>query len=134
MKLLLILGTTAPLLLAGAVPAVAQQATAPPAATSATHTTTDFTTSRNAYLHDAREHMRHWGQRLQAFGAQVHASGEQVADPAAKDLDVAWAKTRNEWHLLQDATASDWAQAKQSFETASLQLRDVWRKIETRQN
>jgi len=90
----------------------------------------DATADRDTYVRKAQDDLRDWQQKLHAFGEKAKIEGQKDSTAVANDLNKAWAKTKTEADRLQSASADAWESAKVSYEKASRELRDDWRKID----
>jgi hypothetical protein len=117
-----------PLLLFGALPAVAGQSISSdtPIQLAAGG---DSTVDRDTYTQKARDAMHEWQQKLHDFGEKAKAKGQEKATAAENELKAAWTKADAEEHKLESASAEGWESAKISFEKASHDLKEVWDKI-----
>ena len=120
-----------PLLLFGALPAVAGQSISSdtPIQLAAGG---DSTVDRDTYTQKARDSMHEWQQKLHDFSEKAKAKGQEKGNAAENELKAAWTKADAEQHKLQSASAEGWESAKISFEKASHDLKEAWDKIRLR--
>jgi hypothetical protein len=115
-----------PLLLMGALPAIAGQS-------GAVHThiqlVADNDADRAPFTQKAQEDMQQWRQKLHDFGEKAKESGQQGGAAAKDDLDHAWTKAKEAADRLRTVGADGWQGAKTSYESASHHLADTWNKI-----
>jgi len=76
-----------------------------------------FANKKAEYEVGARREMDLWQRRMSE--ADAHAQ---------KDLDHAWVATKEQWALLQQATADSWDRSRAAFERASEHLKGTWEK------
>ncbi len=84
---------------------------------------------RDTSKQKAEADMREWRRKLRDFGARAEATGKKAGDTAKTDLDQAWARADAASAKVEAAGDKDWDSAKASFEKASHQLAEAWRRI-----
>jgi hypothetical protein len=118
-----------PLMLFGALPAVAGQPTpAPRSGTPTRLAADDSTTDRDTYAHRAQADMQEWQRKLHRVGETTEAKGREAGNTAENDLNEVWTRAEAASRKLQAVAADDWESAKASFERASHELTDTWHK------
>ncbi len=90
----------------------------------------DATADRDTYVRKAQDDLRDWQQKLHEFGEKAKIERQKDSTAVENDLNKAWAKTKTEADKLQSASADAWESAKVSYEKASRELMDDWRKID----
>ena len=90
----------------------------------------EATADRDTYIRKAQDDLRDWQQKLHEFGEKAKIEGQKDATAVENDLNKAWAKTKTEAGKLERASVNDWERAKISYEKASRELRDDWRKVD----
>ncbi len=120
-----------PLMLIGALPAVAGQSTVALGSDAPVRLTANGkpTTDRDTYTQKARDDMQEWQQKLHTFSENAEAKGQEAGNAAENDLNQAWTKAEAASSELQTASAEDWQSAKISYEKASRDLANAWDKI-----
>ena len=128
MRISLVSIVIGPLMLFGALPAVAGQSISfdtrinwQPAG--------DLRADRDTYTEKARDAMHEWQRKLHDFSEKAKAKGQEEGNAAENELKAAWTKAEAEQHKLETASAEGWESAKISFEKASHDLKEVWDKI-----
>ncbi|MEJ0069768.1 MAG: hypothetical protein WDO24_14705 [Pseudomonadota bacterium] len=130
MKLLAATIVIGPLMLVGVPPAVAGQSAfalgsrAPVQSAAADDSAAD----RDAYARKAQDELREWRRKLHDFGDKAEANGKAAGNTANDDLTQAWTKIEAASDKLQTMGAQRWESAKTSFEMASHELAETWRK------
>ncbi len=128
MRIILVSIVIGPLMLFGALPAVAGQSIS-----SYTRIQLaaggDSTADRDTYTQKARDAMHEWQQKLHDFSEKAKAKGQEEGNAAENELKAAWTKAEAEQRKLETASAEGWESAKISFEKASHDLKEVWDKI-----
>jgi len=121
----------APLILIGALPALAGQpvSLSPSNAPVRLAADTASTTDRDTYIQRAKDELQEWQRKMHDFGEQAKAKGQTASDSTGSELNEAWDKTEAASHRLQTASADGWESAKISFEKASHNLADTWHKV-----
>lgn len=119
-----------PLMLIGALPAVGQPTPAPGSSLSIQLAAGgDATADKDTYAQKAREDMQEWQRKLRDFSDKAEAKGKEAGNAAENDLHKAWTKAEAASRRLQAAGAAGWEKAKTSFEQASHELAETWRKV-----
>jgi hypothetical protein len=120
-----------PLILIGALPAMAGQpvSLSPSNAPVRVAADTESTASRSSYRARARDEVQEWQRKLHEFSGQAKAKSQTASNSAGNELDAAWHKTEAASHRLQTASADGWDSAKTTFESASRELADTWHRI-----
>jgi len=120
-----------PLMLMGALPALAGQpvSLSPSNAPVRLAADTASTTDHNTYLQRAKDELQEWQRKLHDFGEQAKTKGQATSNSAGDELNEAWSKTEAASHKLQTASADGWESARISFEKASQNLADAWHKV-----
>ena len=131
MKLLAASLVMGPLLLIGALPVGAGQLSVVPGSSVRVQIAAagDSAADRDTYRRKAQEDLREWQRRLRDFGDKVEAKGKATGNAADSDLNQAWSNTEAASDRLQTVGAEGWESAKTSFEKASHDLAETWRKI-----
>lgn len=124
MKFLTAATVIGPLMLIGALPARALDANAPVRLTG-----TDDTTDRNTYAQKARDDMQGWQRKLREFAKDSASEGTEAETAAEHDLSVLRIEAEAASRKLQTVSAYGWASAKTSYEKASQDLAETWRKV-----
>ena len=121
----------APLMLIGALPALAGQPVplSPSNAPIRLAADTASTMDHDTYLQRAKNEVQEWQRKVHDFGEQAKAKGQTTGNSAGDELNEAWNKTEAASHRLQTASADGWESAKISFEKASHNLADAWHKV-----
>lgn len=119
-----------PLMLMGVVAAAGQSALAP-GSDSAVRSTDNgnSTVDRNTYTHQARDDVQGWQNKLQEVGKKTETAGNDAGAAGERDLRQAWIKTQVASSKLQTVGDEGWDSAKRSYEAASHELANAWRKI-----
>ena len=107
-----------PLVLIGALPAVAGQSTLAlgsgvPVLLAAGN---DTPADRDAYTQQARDKMQEWQRKLHDFSEKAEAKGKEAGNAAGNNLNKAWTKAEAASSKLQTVGAESWEGAKTSFE------------------
>jgi hypothetical protein len=121
MKMLITPLAVAALVVASALPALAQSNPLSDNATSVA-TTHDPVAERNSFTLKAQEEVGAWQTKLDDFDAEVETKSKAANASASKDLDSAWAEAKTASSRLETAGETDWDSAKASFQTASHKL------------
>ena len=131
MKLLTASIVVGPLMLFGALPAVAGQSPRQlgSAAVVQLAVAGDPAGDRDSYTQKARNDMEEWQRKLHEVGDKTEAKGKEVGNAADSDLNQAWSKAKAASEKLQTMGAEGWDGAKASYEQASHDLSDTWHKI-----
>ena len=128
MRIILVSIVIGPLMLFGALPAVAGQSISSDTRIQLA-AGGDSTADRDTYTQKARDAMHEWQQKLHDFSEKAKAKGQEEGNAAENELKAAWTKAEAEQHKLETASAEGWESAKISFEKASHDLKEVWDKI-----
>jgi hypothetical protein len=118
----------APLLLMGALPAVADPSTqssgsgAPVRLAAAS----DATADQDTYAQKARDDMQEWQRKLHDASEEAEAKGKEAGKTSETDLDKAWTKAEAASRQLQTAGTDGWHSAKTSYEKATRELAAAW--------
>ena len=128
MRIILVSIVIGPLMLFGALPAVAGQSISSDTRIQLA-AGGDSTADRDTYTQKARDAMDEWQQKLHDFSEKAKAKGQEEGNAAENELKAAWTKAEAEQHKLETASAEGWESAKISFEKASHDLKEVWDKI-----
>jgi hypothetical protein len=119
-----------PLVLIGALPAAGQSTLAlgsdAPVQLAAG---ADSTADRDTYTQQARDEMQEWQRKLHDFSEKAEAKGKEAGNAVENDLNKAWTKAQAASSKLQTVGAEGWENARTSFEEASHELAEAWRKI-----
>lgn len=130
MKTLNILAAAGTLLLIAAGPAAGQpislHASGPPMRLVAEG---DFGAKKDEYVQRSKTEMREWQRKMHDAGETVGAKGQDAGAATKSALHDAWAKTEAESRKLGAASADGWEGARSSFEKASQNFKDAWRKL-----
>jgi hypothetical protein len=120
-----------PLMLIGALPALAGQpvSLSPSNAPVRLAADTASTTDHDTYMQRAKDELQEWQRKLHDFSEQAKAKGQTASNSTGNELNEAWDKTEAASHRLQTASADGWESAKISFEKASHNLADAWHKV-----
>lgn len=120
-----------PLMLIGALPALAGQpvSLSPSNAPVRLAADTASTKDHDTYLQRAKDELQEWQRKLHDFGEQAKTKGQTTSNSAGGELNEAWSKTEAASHRLQTASADGWESARISFENASQNLADAWHKV-----
>lgn len=134
MKILIAAIVIGPLMLIGALPAVAGQSTHVLGSGAQIRLAANggSTADRDTYIQKAQNEMQEWQRKLQDFSAKAAAKGQQAGDAAEHDLNRAWTKADAASRELQTVGAEGWKSAKTSFETASRELAETWDRLDPR--
>ena len=127
-RIILVSIVIGPLMLFGALPAVAGQSISSDTRIQLA-AGGDSTADRDTYTQKARDAMHEWQQKLHDFSEKAKAKGQEEGNAAENELKAAWTKAEAEQHKLETASAEGWESAKISFEKASHDLKEVWDKI-----
>ena len=128
MRIILVSIVIGPLMLFGALPAVAGQSISSDTRIQLA-AGGNSTADRDTYTQKARDAMHEWQQKLHDFSEKAKAKGQEEGNAAENELKAAWTKAEAEQHKLETASAEGWESAKISFEKASHDLKEVWDKI-----
>lgn len=88
-----------------------------------------FGAKKDEYVQRSKAEMREWQEKMKDFAEKAGVKGQEATAASKDGLHKAWAKTEAESHKLETASAEGWENAKSSFEKASQNLKDSWRKI-----
>jgi hypothetical protein len=89
----------------------------------------DAAADRNTYVRKAQDEMQEWQRKLHEFGEQAEAKGREADSAAEKGLNDAWIKAKDASGKLQAVGTEGWQSAKASYEKATHDLAEAWRKI-----
>ena len=134
MKILIASILIGPLMLIGALPAVAGQSThmlgsgAPIRLAASGVSKAD----RDTYIQKAQNEMLEWQRKLNDFSEKMAAKGQQASDAAEHDLNKAWTKADAASRELQTVGAEGWKSAQTSFEKATRELAETWDKTRSK--
>jgi hypothetical protein len=87
-----------------------------------------FGAKKDEYVQKSKAEMQEWTEKMKEFGQKADDKGQHAAAASKNGLQQAWAKTEAEARKLEAAGADGWENAKNSFENASQNFRDSWRK------
>jgi hypothetical protein len=123
-----------PLMLIGALPAVAGPSTLAFGSDAPVRLAADVapTTDRDTYTQKARNDMHEWLQKLHAFNEKMKANGHKAGNAAENDLDKAWTDYRTASHKLRTVGDDGWESAKTSYDKASRDLANAWEKFRSK--
>jgi hypothetical protein len=121
----------AALVIAGGGPALAELApTSPrPAAPVELAETGPATADRASTAQKARDEVREWRVKLDAFGESAKTHSSEAWKSASENLNASWIKTREASARLEAAAAADWKSAKASYRQSSDELAAKWTKV-----
>lgn len=77
----------------------------------------DFASQKAHYEAEARKEMDLWQRRMEQAGAQTQT-----------ELNHAWSATKQQWAVLQRATAVGWDRSRAAFERATERMKAEWGK------
>jgi len=102
-------------------PALAATPMAPAPAVIEVAQNDDSASQQARYEAQAREEMALWQRRMEVAGARTQV-----------ELGRAWSATKEQWAVLQHATADGWDRSRAAFERATERMKAEWDKY--RQN
>ena len=131
MRMLTVSIIVGPLVLIGALPAVAGQSTLALGSGAPVQLAAgaDSTADRDTYTQKARAEMQEWQRKLHDFSKRAAAKGKEAGNAAENDLNKTWTKADAASRKLQTVGAEGWESARTSFEKASHELAEAWHKI-----
>ena len=134
MKILIASILIGPLMLIGALPAVAGQSTHVPGPGASIRLAANGVSKadRDTYIQKVQNEMLEWKRKLNDFSEKMAAKGQQASDAAEHDLNKAWTKADAASRELQTVGAEGWKSAQTSFEKASRELAETWDKTQSK--
>jgi hypothetical protein len=87
------------------------------------------TADRDAYTQRARDEIRAWQRKLYDYSETADAKAKAAGNATENDLNKAWIKAAAASRRLQVMGADGWERTKISFEAASHELAEAWRKL-----
>ena len=120
-----------PLMLIGALPAAAAQSILALGSDVPVRLAAggDATADKDTYTQKARDEIQKWQKKLHDFSEDMEAKGKAAGNAAEKDLNEAWTRAEAASRQLQTAGDEGWESAKSSYEKASHDLAEAWKKI-----
>jgi hypothetical protein len=91
----------------------------------------DFAAKKDVYVKRMNDQMATWQQKLDQYSKDAQAKSQEAGKDADKELQRAWAKTKEASHGLAAATATGWDKAKGAFENASRKMQEEWQQNTT---
>jgi len=118
-----------PLLLTGAPPAAARPMLVFVPGTSAQVAADDAADDRETFSQKAHDDMQEWRRTLREFSDKADAIGKKANTEAEVDLNKAWTKAETACNKLRAAGVEGWENARASYERASDDLIEAWRRM-----
>jgi hypothetical protein len=109
-----------------ALPAIADQTTAPPAQPVTPATSAVVPVDHQSYTRRAESDVEEWKTKLDSFMQRARATGNATATATDAKLQEAWAKVKAATRGLETAGNDTWEGARHAYEATSNDLASAW--------
>jgi hypothetical protein len=109
-----------------ALPAIADQTTAPPAQPVTPAMPAVVPVDHESYTRRAESEVQEWKTKLDGFMEKAKAKGNATATASDAKLQEAWVKVRDATRGLEKAGSDTWEGARHAYEASSNELVSAW--------